>query len=313
MQCSAIVAAAGLSSRMRDFKPMLCLGEETIISRMIRSLREAGVGEIVVVTGYRADTLSAHLEKLHVQCVENRDYAKTKMFDSLLLGLDTLQEPCDAVILTPGDVPLVRPETIRLLLNSGGKAAYPTYEGKPGHPVMLEREMVDEIRRYDGGDGLRGALAHLSVESVQVPVHDEGILLGADTPDDFRTLLRQDMANHSSGRLWPDIRIQIAKNDVILKPETAQYIEMIEHTGSIQNACACMHMSYSKGWRLINRMETELGYPLVVRSSGGVGGGGTTLTGKGKRLLQAYQNYRDQVKVAANQLFTEIFPCDLNA
>ena len=112
MRYAAVIAAAGLSSRMHEFKPLLCLGENTIIKRVIQSLREAGVGEIVVVTGYKTEVIQRHLAALNVRSVENKRFAETKMLDSLKLGLTALQEPYDFVFLMPGDVPLVRPETI---------------------------------------------------------------------------------------------------------------------------------------------------------------------------------------------------------
>lgn len=57
----AVVVAAGMSSRMGDFKPMLSLGELTISRRLITSLKQAGVDRIVVICGYRAEDLEHHL------------------------------------------------------------------------------------------------------------------------------------------------------------------------------------------------------------------------------------------------------------
>ena len=57
MQTAAIIVAAGMSSRMGDFKPMLNIGSISIAQRVIATLRQAGVGKIVVVTGYNAAAL----------------------------------------------------------------------------------------------------------------------------------------------------------------------------------------------------------------------------------------------------------------
>lgn len=312
MKFAAVIAAAGLSSRMREFKPMLCLGTMTIIERVIQNLRSAGTEEIVVVTGYKSELLEKHLASRSVRLCKNTHYAETKMLDSICLELKTLRTSYDAVFITPGDVPLVRTDTLRQMETAGAGIVRPVCGGQPGHPVLIAREYIPQILKYRGSKGLRGAMAALPQPVTDIEVDDSGITMDADTPQDFRALRRQEMSIHNTGQLWPDIHIHIAKGDTILTPETAQYLEMIGHTGSIQNACACMHMSYSRGWTLLNKMEKELGYPLVGRYAGGSGGGGSTLTPRGQQLLTAYQEYRDILHRAAEELFQKAFTADLN-
>lgn len=312
MKYAAVIAAAGLSSRMRDFKPLLCLGDKTIIAQVVQSFRAVGVEEIVVVTGYRSDVLQKHLDALGVRGVENLRFAETKMYDSLCLGLRALPEGYDRIFLTPGDVPLVREETLRAMLAVDAAAIRPVCQGESGHPILVTREVAQTLLTYQGGGGLRGALDALGPSVVDVTVDDVGITLDADTPEDLKRLRRRQMENRSDGRLWADIQIQIARGDTILTPETAQFLEMIGHIGSIQNACGCMHMSYTKGWKLLNHMEQELGYPLVERYPGGANGGGSALTERGRRLLGAYQTYREVVWEAVERLFSQIFTDDLS-
>lgn len=312
MKCSAVVAAAGISSRMHEFKPMLCLGEDTMIESVIKNLRKAGVEEIVVVTGYKSDILQRHLKPMAVRSIENPHFTETKMFDSLCLGIRALQEPYDAVFLTPGDVPLVCPKTLLEMESADAEMVRPVCKNRPGHPVLISARLVPQIMQHNGKNGLRGAMESMKEPVLDLPVDDAGVTMDADTPEDFKNLRRQKMENQSGGQLWPDIRIHIAKGDTILTPETAQYLEMIGHTGSIQSACACMHMSYSRGWKLLNHIEKELGYPVVGRYSGGSNGGGSVLTPKGQQLLKAYQNYRSVVRKAADDLFGQIFTVELN-
>lgn len=290
---------------------MLCLDENTMIENVIKNFQDAGVEEIVVVTGYKSEVLQRHLSDKGVKTIENVQFANTKMFDSLCLGLRVLEGPYDAALLTPGDVPLVQPETIKKLLKAQASVVRPVYRGEPGHPVLLAAELVPKVLNNVGTDGLRGVLESLEEPILDVEVNDAGITMDADTPEDFKNLRRQKMENRSGGELWPDIHIHIAKGDTILTPETAQFLEMIGHTGSIQGACSCMHMSYTRGWRMLNRMEKDLGYPLIERFPGGVSGGGSVMTAKGKRLLAAYQTYRDTLRQTAEQLFYEVFDDDL--
>jgi molybdate transport system regulatory protein len=67
-------------------------------------------------------------------------------------------------------------------------------------------------------------------------------------------------------------------------------LEEIDSTGSISEAARHMGMSYKKAWRLVEAMNTLAAVPLVVRTSGGIGGGGTTLTERGRQLVDAFHS-----------------------
>ena len=183
----AVVAAAGLSSRMGAFKPLLPFDGATVIQRCIANLRAAGASEIVVVTGHRASELAAHLKD--VTLVHNPLYAETQMFDSLCLGLRALPADCSIILLTPGDVPLVQPETVRALLAVKAGFACPVCAGRKGHPVALDGAYRDAILRYGGEGGLRGAVAALGIPVTEVEVADAGMPLDLDTPADYQAAL----------------------------------------------------------------------------------------------------------------------------
>lgn len=313
MKCAAVIAAAGLSSRMHEFKPMLCVGQDTMIEMVIRNLQEAGVHEIVVVIGYKADILRRYLEPLGVTVCENPEYATTKMFESLCLGIRAIQGEYDALLLTPGDVPLVQPETIRKIMEKAAAIARPVHGERLGHPVFIRKEIVPGILAYGGDRGLLGAVEAQAEPVLNVEVDDVGVLMDADTPEDLKALRRRELEVRSGGKLWHNIQIHVVKGDVEFTPETAQFIEMVAHTGSIQNACACMHMSYSAGWKKLNEIEKKLGYSLVDRLHGGASGGGSMLTEKGAQFLRAYQCYEERMREIADELFEELFPEELRS
>lgn len=84
---TAVIAAAGLSTRMGAFKPILPLGEESISRSLVLAFVRAGSLPVTVVTGYMAETLASHLGGLPVRLVHNSAYRTSQMFDSLRLGL----------------------------------------------------------------------------------------------------------------------------------------------------------------------------------------------------------------------------------
>lgn len=311
MKYAAVIAAAGLSSRMKEFKPMLTLGETTLIDSVIRNLQDAGTEEIVVVTGYRAEVLEHYLKGKGVSICRNTSFATTKMYDSICLGLKELKQPYDAVLLTPGDVPLVQSDTIRRMMGISAPIVRPICNGKHGHPVLIDASCIHELLEYGGERGLKGAMESISLPITDIEVDDTGILLDADTPEDFQVLRQKVMENRNGGRLWSDVYVRIGKGNVSFTPETALFLEMIEHTGSIQSACTCVHISYTKGWKLLNETEKALGYPLVERFSGGASGGGSILTPQSRRLLETYQRFRDEVRHEASRLFSQLFSDDL--
>ena len=307
MEYAAVIAAAGLSSRMRDFKPMMCLNDRTMITDIILSFQKAGIREIVVVTGYHAELLEKHIAPLNVRTCRNPAYAETEMIDSLRLGLGAIQDHCEAAFLSPADVPLISSETIRRMMDTPGEAVRPVFIGKAGHPVLVRGEVLRRVQNYHGSGGLRKALQDGGTVFTDLKVDDPGILLGADTPREYKQLREEELRIRNGGKLWPEIRVGVMKGAAGITPEAVQFLEMIGHTGSIRDACKAVHFSYTKGWKLLNEMETTLGYPLTERKKGGQTGGGSVLTEQGEKFLSAYQAFQSSLKEAAAELFDQLF------
>jgi len=186
----AVLTAAGCSSRMGDFKPLLPFGNSFIAASCVDRLRRAGVSEIIVVIGHRSGELRAALESRSVCFSENPDYRTTEMFDSLKRGLASVSRDCKKIVVQPIDLPAILPQTIAALLREDGQAVRPTYHGKSGHPIVLDASILPQILAYGGGDGLRGALRAPGISVRELPVEDEGVLLDADTNEDYVNLLR---------------------------------------------------------------------------------------------------------------------------
>jgi len=186
----AVITAAGLSSRMGKFKPLLPFGGTTVISRCVNNMKSVGAEPIVVVTGHNAQMIEEHLAASGCSFVHNPDFAASQMFDSLRVGLREIQEKCDTVLITPVDVPAVGAETIKRLAECDELIARPVYNGKAGHPIAVSASLIAEILAYSGNDGLRGALAELNVPVLDVETDDEGISIDADTPEDYNRILK---------------------------------------------------------------------------------------------------------------------------
>lgn len=194
MKVAALVPAAGLSSRMDGFKPLLPLGRGTVLGRVAETLRQAGVENILAVAGHRAEEVSAEAGRLGVSCVINPGYQKG-MFSSVRVGIEALPPGLDAVLVLPVDIPLVRPQTIGRLLESldGAAVAYPAFAGQRGHPPLLAARILPRVLCWSGEGGLGGALEQIGrTERVrEMACADANILFDLDRPEDYLEALRR--------------------------------------------------------------------------------------------------------------------------
>ena len=189
MKTGAIVLAAGLSSRMGWFKPLLKIGPLTAAQHIITNFQLAGVEPIVFVTGNQADLLESHLSDTGVICLRNEEYAVTQMLDSAKIGLRYLKTQCDRILLTPVDIPLFSCETVQRLMESGAPLAAPIYQGKKGHPLLLSQKLIPFLETYDGPGGLGEALKKSTCAIFPVEVDDDSILTDMDTKEDYSKML----------------------------------------------------------------------------------------------------------------------------
>lgn len=85
---NAVILAAGLSSRFAPIsyempKALIPVRGEVLIERQIRQLREAGIDQVIVVTGYKAEMFEYLKEKLGVILVHNREYQEKNNHSSI--------------------------------------------------------------------------------------------------------------------------------------------------------------------------------------------------------------------------------------
>src|SRR5262245_64328426 len=115
----ALVLAAGRSTRMGRPKACLPIDErDTFLSRIVRTLLDAGVDDVVVVLGHEAAAIADAFAAsgLPARLVLNREYDRGQL-SSLQAGLAVVDRPgVSAVLVTLVDVPLVSVATVRRVL-----------------------------------------------------------------------------------------------------------------------------------------------------------------------------------------------------
>ncbi len=189
MKISGIITAAGLSSRMGDFKPLMEINGFPMIELTVQSLINAGIEDICVVTGHRGDEVEAALSHKGVRFARNSSPEATDMLTSVKLGLCRVLDS-DGFFLLPGDMPLIRPKTIAGVLSAAfggaGPMIIPTLCGKNAHPPLILKDCYDKILGFDGEGGIPAALE--GVNKVHIETDDPLSRLDADYREDIAKL-----------------------------------------------------------------------------------------------------------------------------
>lgn len=188
---TAFILAAGFSSRMGVFKPLLPLGKVTVLGRTVALFRDSGIEDVRVVTGYRSFELEPILKKLGVRIIHNPLFTEG-MFSSIQAAVKTISIEQDAFFILPVDIPLIRPSTIDYLTRSfrqnHHEINYPCFLRQRGHPPLISRKLASHIARWHGHGGLNAALSRWEQCACDVEVPDENILFDMDTDQDYQSM-----------------------------------------------------------------------------------------------------------------------------
>lgn len=183
-----LVLAAGEGRRMGAPKALLRDPAGTPwVTRTVRTLRQAGVHDVVVVVGAAADEVRSVLLDEDVRVVEAADWADG-MGASLRAGLGHLgaQSHTSAALVCLVDTPGLNAEVVRRIAAHAGPNALAraTYDGRPGHPVLLGAAQLAAVAESVHGDV--GARAYLDTHPT-TPVECADLASGedVDTADDL--------------------------------------------------------------------------------------------------------------------------------
>lgn len=105
------------------------------------------------------------------------------------------------------------------------------------------------------------------------------------------------------GSIRPDVRVRLRAGEAFYGPGVQQLLTGIAKTGSLQEACLTMELSYSKGRKMIKRLEEQMGCAITRRQAGGTGGGGSVLTETGAQLVDSYERMTAEIRDFAEAAF----------
>lgn len=175
---------------MGAFKPLLPFGDQTVIAKCIDSLCSAGLEDIVVVAGHRAQELQDQLRNATVRFAVNPN-PDTPMGVSIACGIREVDADTRAVLIALVDHPGVSGETIKAIIaewQQGHRLVQPEYDGRGGHPVLIDLSFRSELLKLDTGAGLRGFFAGHSQDVCRLPVNSPYVARDMDTWEDYLRL-----------------------------------------------------------------------------------------------------------------------------
>jgi molybdenum cofactor cytidylyltransferase len=196
MPIFALLPAAGISSRMGRPKLALPLGGRMVLERVLDALRAASIDKILVVLGPQVHALQSQAADAGALTLL-LEQQTPDMRATIECGLDCLEQKYrpkaeDAFLLLPPDHPTLAQAPIEALLKARAESSatiwIPTFEGRRGHPALINWSHVPGIRALPPGNGLNTYLRTRAHETMEIPCPSPEILCDLDTPADYERL-----------------------------------------------------------------------------------------------------------------------------
>ena len=161
---AGLILAAGAGRRFGGTKQLAELRGRPLLSYAIEAmLAVPALDPVLVVLGHAADEILERVDFGEAEVVVCEEWERGQAA-SLRRGVAALFD-ADAAVVTLGDQPFITPEVIEGALERLERcdAVRATYDGAPGHPVVLGRRVLDAVGELDGDTGARDLLARFRV------------------------------------------------------------------------------------------------------------------------------------------------------
>ena len=188
----AVVLAAGESRRMGTQKLLLPFGETTVVGAVVGTALASRVDRVLAVLGADRDAVRRELEPLGIDFAVNENFAQG-MLSSVQAGFRALPPDAKAAVVMLGDQPFLPARVVDAVVDafqrSGKGIVVPAFQGRRGHPVLVDLKYRDEVLALDPADGLRRLMRAHPEDIFEVEVEDANILRDMDVPEDYASEL----------------------------------------------------------------------------------------------------------------------------
>ena len=188
---SAIVLAAGRSTRMGRCKPLLPFNDWTVIEQIVSVLVESPVAEVLVITGHDHEAVEQRLAGWPVRAVFNPRYGTGEMLSSIQAGLQAAA--ADAALIALGDQPALERSVVVQIVSAYeqglGSIIFPSYQMRRGHPLLVGQQHWADILALGEQQTLREFFKGVARGLYHVEAPTASVLQDMDTPADYQRAL----------------------------------------------------------------------------------------------------------------------------
>ncbi|MCR6691850.1 MAG: nucleotidyltransferase family protein [archaeon YNP-LCB-003-016] len=191
---TAIILAAGASKRFGRNKLLETINGKPMIKWTVEAALNSMANEVVVVLGFEAEKVAEAIKDLPCKKVINENYEEG-MSSSVKCGLRNAMDKSMAILIIPGDCPLIRSEDINKVIKRYLETRKPiviaTHKGRRGHPIMISRELFEEVMGIsEEGMGLKEVIKRHEMEIAYAETENAGVIRDIDNPEDLKEALK---------------------------------------------------------------------------------------------------------------------------
>jgi molybdenum cofactor cytidylyltransferase len=203
---SAVVLAAGLSTRMGRNKLLLSFRDKPLVVHAIDTLLASKVGEIIVVLGHESEKVWDQLEdytgqgpvgtqRSRVRLVKNPDY-REGLSTSVRTGVQAVSPEAEAIMIYLADQPLLEPADVDRIIEGFAAAkaenkmiVVPFFEGERGNPVILDVSLRDSILGIAGDVGCKGVIKRYPEKVYAIEMENDHVVRDVDDVQAYERLV----------------------------------------------------------------------------------------------------------------------------
>ena len=190
LRVGAVLLAAGEGLRLGKVpKCLLSLQGMPLIKRHMIALSDAGVDEVVVVTGYYHAEVEPAVESFPVTVVRNPAPEEGQQ-SSVRLGLEALTNTLDLVLIMLADQPLLTADDLTELISAFKKRppetsiVYPEVNEQRGNPVIFSGELIAQLLAANKKIACRQFIDDNPALVHKLITDNDHFVLDIDTPED---------------------------------------------------------------------------------------------------------------------------------
>jgi molybdenum cofactor cytidylyltransferase len=173
---------------MGSAKQLLPVEGQPMVRKVTQAVCAAGLAQVIVVVGARANAVRRTLTGLPVDVVVNEAWCEG-MSTSIRAGIQALEPEIQALLVILADQPSITTALIRALVrrhrSSASPVVVPVYRGQRGNPVLFHRSLFPDLVAIEGDMGGRAIIARYAELVEQVDLEDPAVITDVDTPQDY--------------------------------------------------------------------------------------------------------------------------------